>query len=56
MIEKAEKFYYKEKYKQAEELCLQALEAEQGNNNALRLQSMIMLRTGRVNQGLEYLK
>ena len=56
MISKAEKFYKKDKFKQAEELCLQVLESDQGNVDALRLQSLIMLKTGRVQQGLEFLK
>jgi ubiquinone/menaquinone biosynthesis C-methylase UbiE len=56
MISKAEKFYKKDKFKQAEELCLQVLESDQGNVDALRLQSLIMLKTGRVPQGLEFLK
>ena len=56
MISKAEKFYKKEKYKQAEELCLQVLESEQGSVDALRLQSLIMLHTARIPQGIEFLK
>jgi SAM-dependent methyltransferase len=56
MIAQAEEFYHKEEYKQAEGLCLDILEQFSGNVEALRLQSLIMLRTGRVNEGIEFLK
>lgn len=56
MIDKAEKFYNKDKYKQAEELCLQMLENDPSNNDAARIQSLVMLKTNRIYEGIEFLK
>jgi len=55
MISKAEKFYQKEKYKQAEEICLFELEKDPLNSDAARIQALLMLKTDRITQGIEFL-
>ncbi len=56
MISKAEEYYKQENYAEAENICLQMMGAGDNNVDALRLQSLVMLKTNRVQQGFEFLK
>jgi len=56
MISKAEEYYNQENYREAENTCLQIMGSGENSIDVLRLQSLIMLKTNRVQQGLEFLK
>lgn len=56
MILQAEQFYSEQNYQKAEEICLQVLEQSAENLRAVRLQALIMLKTNRIKQGVEFLK
>ena len=56
MIEKAEKFYHKKLYKQAEKICSDLIKSNPNSVIAHRIMACVLLETNRIHEGIFYLK